>query len=149
MEVLKTENKLCMCCMEEHEVQTIKIHEKVTFKGIPVEFDATYEYCEKSESTLETEEMITANHNALLSAYQEAVDAARVETLYFPVPAFGWYKMEQRIVNELQAHCYHVVNRKEKHFANDDMWVVLNKDIVMVRTNRKMVKKVREILFRK
>ena len=40
-------------------------------------------------------------------------------------------------------------NRREKHFANDDMWVVLNKDIVMVRTNRKMVKKVREILFRK
>ena len=149
MEVLKTENKLCLCCMEEHEVQTIKIHEKVTFKGIPVEFDAIYEYCDKCESTLETEEMITANHNALLSAYQEAVENAEDETLYFPIPAFGWHKMEKRIVNELHAQCYRVVNKKEKHFANDDMWIVLNKNIVMVRTNRKMVKKVSDILFRK
>lgn len=149
MEVLKKEKKQCLCCMEEHEVQTIKIHEKVTFKGIPVEYDAIYEYCDKCESTLESEEMITENHNALLSAYQDAVDAAKVETLYFPVPTFGWYKMEQKIVNELNASCYRIVNKYEKHFANDDMWVVLTKNVVTVRTNRKMIKKVREILFRK
>lgn len=149
MEVLKTENKLCLCCMEEHEVQTIKVHEKVTFKGTPVEYDATYEYCDKCENTLETEEMITENHNALLAAYQESLDKAKVETLYFQVPRFRHWRMEQKIVNELKAPCHHVISKTEKHFANDDMWIVLKKDIVMIRTNRKMVKKVRAIMFRK
>ena len=149
MEVLKTEKKLCLCCMETHEVKTIKIHEKVTFKGKPVEYDAIYEYCDKCENTLETEEMITENHNALLAAYQDVLDKEKVETLYFQVPVFGHWKMEQRIVNELNAPCYHVVSKTEKHFANDDMWIVLHKDIVTVRTNKKMIKKVKDIMFRK
>ena len=149
MNILKTENKLCLCCMEKHEVKTIKIHEKVTFKGIPVEYDATYEYCDKCENTLETEEMITENHNALLSAYQDTLDKAKVENLYVPVSKFGYWKMEQKIVNELKAPCYQVISKTEKHFANDDMWIVLKKDIVMIRTNRKMIKKVRDIMFRK
>lgn len=149
MNILKTEHKQCLCCMEEHDVHTIKIHEKVTFKGLPVEFDAVYEYCEKCESTLESEERITENYNALLAAYQDAVDKAKVETLYIPVPVFGWNKMEKKIVNELNASCYRVVNKREKHFANDDMWIVLDKHVVVVRTNRKMIKKVREILLGK
>ena len=149
MEVLKTENKLCMGCMEEHDVQTIKIRESVTFKGKQIEYDAVYEYCEKCESTIETEEMITENHNSLLAAYQDALEKEKVETLYIPVPLFGFYKMEQKIINELNASCYRVVEKYHKHFANDDMWIVLTKQVVTVRTNRKMIKKVREILFGK
>ncbi len=149
MNILKTENRLCPCCMEEHNVHTIKIHEKVTFKGTQVEYDAIYDYCDKCESTLETEEMITENHNALLAAYQDKLDSAKVETLYYPVPLFGYWKMEQKIVNELKASCYHVVSKYDKHFANDDMWIVLRKDVVTIRTNRKAINKVRKIICRK
>ena len=47
------------------------------------------------------------------------------KTLYFPVPRFGRWKIEQKIVNELDAPCYRVTNKYTKQFANDDMWIVL------------------------
>ena len=41
---VKTEKKLCPCCMEEHEVQTVVVRENNVFKGVPVEYDAEYFY---------------------------------------------------------------------------------------------------------
>ena len=71
MEVLKREHKLCVCCMEEHEVLTVREKEEVTYKGTKVSFDGTYEYCEKAETFFSTEEQMTENHNALVAAYEE------------------------------------------------------------------------------
>ena len=33
MKVVKSEKKLCPCCMEEHEVKTILMKEQATFKN--------------------------------------------------------------------------------------------------------------------
>ena len=42
MKVLKVEKKNCVCCMEEHEVKTVRIHEKNIFKNVEVEYKAIY-----------------------------------------------------------------------------------------------------------
>ena len=71
------------------------------------------------------------------------------KTLYFSVPRFGRWKIEQKIVNELNAPCYRVTNKHTKQFANDDMWIALDKHVVMVRTKESLVPKVNEVFYGK
>ena len=73
METIKIEKKLCMCCMEEHDVRTVHVSEHNEFKGVKVEYDATYEYCELADEYISTEEMISANDIAMKNAYRQAV----------------------------------------------------------------------------
>lgn len=42
MEKIKSEIKLCLVCMEVHEVQTIIVEDSELFKGENVFFNATY-----------------------------------------------------------------------------------------------------------
>ena len=71
MKVMKSERKLCLICMEEHEVKTIEVEDKEIYKGIEVEFDAIYEYCSNSDELLETEEMIKMNSLSMKDAYRK------------------------------------------------------------------------------
>ena len=71
MEIVKTERKLCLCCMEEHDVQTVRKIEKNTYMGVAVEHEATYEYCNRADSLLATEEMMQANYSAMITAYRQ------------------------------------------------------------------------------
>ena len=73
MRTIKSEKKLCLACMEEHEVQTIILTDNEEFKGAEVTFDATYDYCSHTDEYLETEEMIKANSLAMKDAYREKV----------------------------------------------------------------------------
>ena len=71
------------------------------------------------------------------------------KTLYFLVPRFGRWKIEKKIVNELNAPCYQVVDKYHKQFANDDMWIVMDRRIVMVSTKENMVCKVKNVFYGK
>ncbi len=73
MRTIKSEKKLCLACMEEHEVQTIILIDNEEFKGAEVTFDATYDYCSHTDEYLETEEMIKANSLAMKDAYRGKV----------------------------------------------------------------------------
>ena len=41
--VIKTERKKCIYCMEEHDVSTMRCRNKVAIKDVSVEYDAIYE----------------------------------------------------------------------------------------------------------
>lgn len=71
------------------------------------------------------------------------------KTLYFLAPRFGRWKMEKKIVNELNAPCYCVANKHHKQFANDDMWISMNKRVIMVRTSEDMVEKINNVFYGK
>ena len=73
MKTIKIETKLCLMCMEEHEVQTVILEDKEEFKGKQVVFNAMYEYCSKSNEYLETQEMIKSNSLSMKDAYREKV----------------------------------------------------------------------------
>ena len=72
MEVIKKERKQCVCCMEEHEVATVRIKESNTFQGVKVEYYAIYEYCEAADEYIASDDMISANVRALKDAYEKS-----------------------------------------------------------------------------
>ncbi len=73
MNILKREKKLCLICMEEHDVDTVEVVETEVFKDEEVSFTAVYEYCSNADEYLETEEMIKINSLAMKDAYREKV----------------------------------------------------------------------------
>jgi hypothetical protein len=68
MKILKKEHKLCLICMEEHEVQTVEIEEAVIRGDKEVQFQAIHEYCTRADEVLETEDMIRENAKAIKAA---------------------------------------------------------------------------------
>jgi len=73
MEILKRETKLCLACMEVHEVLTIREVESMTFDEEFVEYEAEYEYCDRTGDYLEREEMMSRNNMNLKNAYRRKV----------------------------------------------------------------------------
>ena len=73
MNKIKSEKRLCLICMEEHEVDTVEVMETEFFKDEEVSFTATYEYCSNADEYLETEEMIKANSLAMKDSYRKKV----------------------------------------------------------------------------
>lgn len=71
MKILKKEYKLCMSCMESHEVCTIEIEEKNIFKGKEINYTATYEYCDRADEYYATEQMLSSNDIAMKNAYRK------------------------------------------------------------------------------
>ena len=61
MKILKSEKRLCTCCMEEHEVKTVLVLEKETFKGIKVAYEASYQYCDLAEELYMNEVQLQEN----------------------------------------------------------------------------------------
>ena len=71
MNILKNEKKLCSCCMEEHEVQTVIVMDSNIFKGVPVEYKAEYYYCDQADEYYADEQQISKNDIAMKNAYRE------------------------------------------------------------------------------
>lgn len=61
MKMIKSEKRLCTCCMEEHEVKTVLIKEKSTFKNVKVEYEAFYQYCDLAEELYMNEKQMQEN----------------------------------------------------------------------------------------
>ena len=72
MKILKKERKMCMSCMEEHEVFLVKVSESNVFKGQQVEYNAIYEYCENTEEYFATTDLISCNVIAMKNAYRKS-----------------------------------------------------------------------------
>lgn len=72
MRILKTERQLCQCCMEEHDVQRVLVRESNRLKGMPVEYDAEYFYCDRADEVYADEALISANDIAMKDAYRRA-----------------------------------------------------------------------------
>lgn len=72
MKIISTEKRLCQCCMEEHEVRRVLIKEDSIFKGMPVEYNAEYFYCDRGDEFYSDENMISANDISMKNAYRRA-----------------------------------------------------------------------------
>ena len=72
MEVIKKVKKLCVCCMEEHEVELVRVPEHTIFKGMAVDYMAEYEYCANADEFMAEDDMISRNDIAMKDAYRAA-----------------------------------------------------------------------------
>ena len=71
MKIIKSEKRMCTCCMEEHEVKTVLVKEKATFKNIIVDYEASYLYCDIAEEVYMDEKQMQENDIRLKDAYRE------------------------------------------------------------------------------
>ncbi len=74
MKILKSQTKLCLSCMEEHEVQEVLILEENIFNNKTVHYNAIYEYCSKADEYTQSEEMIRKNDVAFKDAYKKQMN---------------------------------------------------------------------------
>lgn len=84
MKIISSVNRICTCCMETHNVKTVEVLEKATFKDRQVEYIATYYYCEVADEFYMDEDMITNNDMRMKDAYREAeglLTAAQISTV--------------------------------------------------------------------
>lgn len=73
MKVIGTEKRLCTCCMEEHDVKTVRMQEHNIFKNISVDYIAEYYYCDAADEIYMDESMISSNDVRMKDAYRKAV----------------------------------------------------------------------------
>lgn len=72
MKIIKSEKRLCTCCMEEHEVKIVLVNEHSTFKNHKVNYDASYMYCDVADELYMNEQQIQENDVSLKNAYRKA-----------------------------------------------------------------------------
>jgi putative zinc finger/helix-turn-helix YgiT family protein len=71
LKIIKSEKRLCTCCMEKHEVKTVLVKEKATFKNKKVDYDASYLYCDAADELYMDEQQIQENDVRLKDAYRK------------------------------------------------------------------------------
>ena len=71
MKIIKSEKRICSCCMEEHEVKTVLVMNHATFKNCAVDYEATYLFCELAEELYMDEQQIQDNDIRLKDAYRK------------------------------------------------------------------------------
>ncbi len=71
MKIVHSENRLCTCCMEEHEVKMVHVTERASFKNMPVDYEASYFYCDVAEELYMDELQMRMNDMAIKDAYRE------------------------------------------------------------------------------
>lgn len=116
MEKLNTEKKLCLVCMEKHEVRTVILEDVEIFKGQEVTFKATYEYCDYADEYLETEEMIRANSLSMKDAYRKKVGLLTSQGI---IAIRKKYKVSQKDFSEILDWGKATITRYENHQVQD------------------------------
>ena len=81
MKIIHTEKMLCTCCMEEHEVKTVRMMEHTKFKNEYVDYEATYFYCDLAEEWYMDESQMKANNIAMKDAYRKIQGLLTVQAM--------------------------------------------------------------------
>ena len=68
---IKSEKKICICCMEEHNVKTVRMMNKSIFKNVQVEYEVTSFYCDLSDEYYFDEQQVRDNDLKLKNAYRK------------------------------------------------------------------------------
>lgn len=71
MKILKSVRRLCTCCMEEHDVKTVQINEKATYKNVEIEYVVKCLYCDLADELYMDEQQMQENDICLKNAYRK------------------------------------------------------------------------------
>lgn len=129
MKILKTEQKLCLSCMEKHNVNIVEVEEQVTYKDLEVEFLSIYEYCADSDEYIETEDMIRTNSLSMKDAYRRKVGLLTSDDIKNIREKYGVSQKEfSEILNWGQATITRYENHQIQDKAHDDILSKINSD---------------------
>lgn len=116
MRIVKSEKRLCACCMEEHEVKTVLVEETAAFKNTEVAYDAFYLYCDAAEELYMDERQLQENDARLKDAYRKAeglLTSAEISGIR------GKYGISQSDLSVLLGWGRKTVTRYESHQVQD------------------------------
>lgn len=71
MKIIKSEKRICPCCMEEHEVKTVIIMDRATFKNRKIDHEASYLFCDLANELYMDEQQMQDNDISLKNAYRK------------------------------------------------------------------------------
>lgn len=71
IKVVKSEKKICPCCMEEHVVKTVLVMDHATFKNSLVDYEASYFFCDLAKEFYMDEQQMRDNNIKLKDAYRK------------------------------------------------------------------------------
>ena len=71
--IISKENKLCMCCMKEHEVKIVRIMDDNIYKGVDIKYPANYYYCEDADEYYNDENQLSENDLSMKNEYRKKV----------------------------------------------------------------------------
>lgn len=116
MEKIKTEKRLCLICMEEHDVDIVEIIDNEIYKNEDVTFSATYEYCSNTDEFLENEEMIKKNSLAMKDAYRKKMGLLTSSEI---INIREKYEISQKEFSEVLGWGKATITRYENHQVQD------------------------------
>lgn len=129
MNIINSENRFCLSCMEEHAVDTIQREESEYFKGEKVVFVATYDYCSNTDELLETEEFIRANNLAVKDAFRKKVGLLASEEIIRIRDKYGISQKDfSKILNWGEATITRYENHQVQDRAHDDILRKIDSD---------------------
>jgi putative zinc finger/helix-turn-helix YgiT family protein len=141
MKIIDRIMKTCLICMNEHEILIVRVHESTVFKGIAVEYDAVYEYCDDYNEFNSTEEMISLNDIAVKNAYRKAVGLLTSDEIKAIRSKYG---ISQFDLSTLLGWGAKTITRYEGHqvqdFAHDTILRKIDSDpqwfLILLETNK-------------
>lgn len=116
MKIIKSEKRICSCCMEEHEVKTVLVMEHATFKNSTVDYEASYLFCELAEELYMDEQQMRDNDIKLKDAYRKKeglLTSAQISEIR------AKYGISQRDLSLLLGWGGKTITRYESHQVQD------------------------------
>ena len=115
---MSIDTKLCLSCMEEHEIQQVAVTEENIFKGKRVEYPARYEYCPSTEAYAASDEMIDANDISFKDAYRKAAGLLTSEEIIAIRETYG---VSQKDFSKILGWGSSTITRYENHQIQDSV----------------------------
>jgi putative zinc finger/helix-turn-helix YgiT family protein len=102
--------------MEYHEVETVEVEEKTIFKGLEVDYLASYDYCSNTDELLSNEDFIRANGLAVKDAYRIKVGRLTSKEIKSIRDKYG---ISQKEFSEVLDWGQTTITRYENHQVQD------------------------------
>ena len=116
MKVLNSKIKLCLSCMEEHEVQQVEIIEENIFKEELVRYPARYEYCSNTDTYTTYDDTINSNDISFKDAYREKMGLLTSEDI---INIRDKYGVSQKDFSKILGWGSSTITRYENHQVQD------------------------------
>ncbi len=108
--------KLCLSCMEAHQIQQVTVTEENIFKGKRVKYPASYEYCPNTDAPTATDEMIDLNDISFKDAYRKAAGLLTSEEI---IAIRNIYGVSQKDFSKILGWGSSTITRYENHQVQD------------------------------
>ncbi|OPL14730.1 MAG: hypothetical protein AVO34_00945 [Firmicutes bacterium ML8_F2] len=115
---MSIDTKLCLSCMEAHQIQQVTVKEENIFKGKRVEYQAKYEYCPNTDAYTATDEIIDLNDISFKDAYRKAVGLLTSEEI---IAIRNMYGVSQKDFSKILGWGSSTITRYENHQVQDSV----------------------------